>query len=65
MKTELEIAERALYDIINPVKAMRRDLREGYDLNGDVAYELSIDHNYLKDIAAKALRELKLLRNES
>ena len=61
MSTEdkLRIAEQALRDIVDPINAMKRDTEDGYELNGKIAYELSNDPNYLKDVASKALREIK------
>ena len=61
MNTEdkLKITEQALRDIVDPIGAMKRDLEDGYELNGQMAYEMSIDPNYLKDVASKALREIK------
>lgn len=59
-KDKLRIMEQALRDIVNPIEAMKRDIEDGYELNGLLAYELSNDPNYLKDVASKALREIKL-----
>ncbi len=59
VEDKLKIAEQALMDIIDPIKAMKRDLKGGYELNGHMAYELSNDPNYLKDSASKALREIR------
>ena len=61
MTTEdkLKITEQALRDIVDPIGAMKRDFEEDYELTGEMAYELSNDPYYLKDVASNALREIK------
>ena len=53
-----EIAVQALRDIVDPIGAARRALKEDERLNGQYAYLMSNDANYLKSIAEKALNEL-------
>ena len=51
--------EAALQRIINPIKFMTEDAkRDGMLLNGQMAVQLSEDHNYLKQIAKEALARL-------
>lgn len=52
------IAIQALKDIVNPIGAMRRNLKGDERLEGRMAYMLSQDHTYLKSIAIKALKEM-------
>lgn len=52
---KLQIALQALKDIIDPIGSFQRGLKEGETINGLMAIRLSEDHNYLKEIAQKAL----------
>jgi hypothetical protein len=48
----------ALEKIANPISYLQREAKEsGYILNGQKAYELSNDANWLKNIAIEALKE--------
>jgi hypothetical protein len=51
------IYKQALIDIQNPIVAMKRDLPEGYSLNGHAAIAAHDNPQTYKDIAAKALRD--------
>lgn len=52
--------EAALSDILNPIPRMQRLANEsGSDLNGAYAISLSENHQYLREIAADALRQLE------
>lgn len=46
----------ALEEIVNPIKYMKQRLKEGEQINGIYAVELSKDHNHLKSIAQQALK---------
>lgn len=54
---KLEIAFKALNDIINPIPSMREDMIN-YRFNGSLAVELSNDPQYLKEIAKDAINEI-------
>jgi hypothetical protein len=47
--------EQALRDILDPIGAMRRDLPEGYRLDGAAAVRAADNPQTYKDIARKAL----------
>lgn len=49
----------ALEEIVNPLKYMQDDLKEGEVLNGIMAIQLSDSAAYLKEIARKALSNYK------
>ena len=50
----------ALKRIANPIDSIKKEgLKEGLELNGNVAIQLADDANYLKEIAKKALRCLE------
>lgn len=51
----VEQLEAALRDIINPINKMERELPEGAQLNGGMAWALARDPDYLRDIARAAL----------
>jgi len=53
--TESERLLTALGDIINPIGAMRRDLEDGYELNGAMAVAIANDPEHYKRIARDAL----------
>lgn len=50
-----QVYEQALRDILDPIGAMKRDLPEGYRLDGHAAYHLAGQPETYKDIARKAL----------
>ena len=52
---EIERLRGALADIINPIGAMRRDLEDGYELNGAMAVAMANDPEHYKRIARDAL----------
>lgn len=52
---KLQIALQALKDIVDPIGSFQRGLKNGEAINGLMAIKLSEDHNYLKEIAQKAL----------
>lgn len=56
---ELETAKLALKEIINPVHYMQERLQKGESLNGLMAIQLAKDPEYLRNIAKKALEEIK------
>ena len=56
---KLQIALQALKDIVDPISSFQRNLKEGETINGLMAVKLSEDHNYLKDIAQKALAAIQ------
>ncbi|RPH39665.1 MAG: hypothetical protein EHM86_07180 [Desulfobulbaceae bacterium] len=55
---KLRIACEALERIAFPIKAIQKHLKEGEQLNGQMAYQLSNDPQFLKDIAKEALNKL-------
>ena len=59
MKTKSEILKQALTDIVDPVGAMKRDLKDGYTLDGRYACQLSQDPHHLKQIAKDALDQIE------
>lgn len=60
LKARLSKMIFSLKKIANPIEFMKNELKEGERLNGQYAFQLSIDPNYLKQIAKDALNELKI-----
>lgn len=59
-KELLREAIGALEYISNPLKAMQEEAhRAGCRLDGQFAYQLATDHNYLKSVADKTLKKLQ------
>lgn len=58
-KEKLDIAIKALKQIDDPIDHMRVSLEKGQRLNGQMAYLLSQDHNYLKEIARTAIKKIE------
>lgn len=52
---QIEKAKYLLQKLVNPIWAMRKELKEGETLNGFYANQISNDPNYLKSIAEEAL----------
>ena len=52
------VALDALDNIAHPIASMRRNLKEGQVLNGQMALALATDANYLQSIANNAITEL-------
>jgi uncharacterized protein YicC (UPF0701 family) len=57
-KTIEQRAKEALEEIVNPIKFMRDRLKEGEQLNGMFAVQLSNDASHLKEIAQIALNDI-------
>jgi hypothetical protein len=58
-KQKLKIAIQALKDIHDPISRLKRNMEEGYVLDGFYAVQLSQNASFLKDIAKDALVEIK------
>jgi hypothetical protein len=56
---KLSIAIQALKDIVDPISALRRDIKDDEVLNGCLAISLSNDQSHLKNIAKEALLKIK------
>ena len=56
--TKLQIARRALEDIYDPIGGIRRDLKPGDRLDGQMVAQLYNDASYLRELAKDALKEL-------
>lgn len=61
---QLEIARRALEDIVDPIAAMKRNLQDGEVLHGARAVGLSVDPYYLREIAQSALDDIDNIESE-
>lgn len=57
LKDENRQLRQALCDIVEPVKALERELLEGQYLNSDIAFLLS-DPEYYRDLAREALAKI-------
>jgi len=55
LQARVEELEKALGKIAYPIKTLEAELKEGEQLNGVAAIQLSNDANYLKQIAKNAL----------
>lgn len=55
LRAELAACRAILEKIVDPVRAMHRELPEGARLNGSMAVSLSNDPNYLKGLAKAGL----------
>ncbi len=58
-ENKLKIAEQALKDVVDPIGKMKRELGDGYALDGQMAMALSRDANYAKQIAQTALDRIQ------
>lgn len=59
LKAENEILRQGLTDVTDPIGKIRREMPEGYRLDGCNAAWLSDDANHLKEIALKALEKCR------
>jgi hypothetical protein len=57
-KTSLEEVEERIRDIVHPLECLKRELKEGEELNGAYAVELLKSVDLYKDLAREALRTL-------
>ena len=55
LEQKVERLKQCLQDIIDPVAALRRDLPDGYKLNGGMVVHLLNDPATYKDIAKRGL----------
>ena len=56
---QFEMAVQALRDIINPIGAVRRELKPGEKIEGCMAILLANDANHLKNIARQAINKIE------
>lgn len=54
-KTLLEMALKALQDVVNPIAAIQRDMPEGYRLDGMAAMRAAENPETYREIARKAI----------
>lgn len=50
---------QALDDILDPIEAIRRTMKPGYQLDGVIANSLAQSGSYLREIAQKAIEEAR------
>jgi len=55
----LNLAIQALEDLVDPIGAIKRNMKPTEQLNGYMAIQISNDPNHLKTIATNALRAIK------
>lgn len=51
----IRVLREALQDIIDPIAAWKRDLKDGYTLNGAMCVQMANDPETYRNIARKAL----------
>lgn len=59
---KLSIAINALKDIIDPIGTLKRELKEGETLNGQIAVILANDVIFLRNLAKNALKQIEEIK---
>jgi len=57
-KEKLAITIQALKDVIQPIDKIKRELEDGYQIDGRMAVALANDPNHLREIATEALKKI-------